>query len=146
MRRLIALLPAMLLAACAAPPPAMPPPPPLPLQPPFPMGVHLTVEPRSAPAGGTVTLLLRNGTSHSIGFNLCMSALEQRRGDAWVRVPESGVCTRQLNVIGPGREARHAKRLPAGLPAGDYRYRTNIEAPLGSSPQRPHVSASFRVG
>ena len=107
--------------------------------------MHLTVEPRTARPGGTVTLVLHNATSEQLGFNLCRSALERLQGGVWVRVPEDGVCTLQLNIIGPGQEARYQRTLPGRIAPGDYRFNTRVEAPLNAGPQRSLPSEVFRI-
>jgi hypothetical protein len=48
------------------------------------------------------------------------------RGSAWTRVPQDRACTRQLNVIDPGREARLDLRLPITLRAREYRFLTAV--------------------
>jgi len=76
-------------------------------------------------------LTLDNGESHQIGYNLCSSLLERRDGTMWTAVPTDEVCTAVLLTLNPGRDATFEKRLPSDLPAGEYRYRTSIESPLG---------------
>lgn len=123
------LIPLLLLAGCTAPAPvapSAPAPAEFPATSPARGTAQLLVEPRIAAAGGLVTLVLRNGSEYSLGFNLCSSGLEQMRGSAWTSVPQDRACTRQLNVIDPGREARLDLRLPAALPAGQYRFLTGV--------------------
>ena len=114
----LALIPALALAACA----------PLPEPLPTPSGaVALTAEPLSVRSGQTVTLVLRNGTSGQVGYNLCSSALESGSGGEWRQVPTGRVCTRELRILEPGREVRYHLQLPPGLAAGPYRFTTNVE-------------------
>ena len=143
MKRLLPLA-AVLLGGCGAP---LAPTPPVPMPPDVPSaaGVHLTVEPRIARAGSSVTLVLHNATGGQVGYNLCMSRLEQLQAGGWRAIPEDGVCTAHLAILGPGREARFERRLPSGLPAGDYRFSTRVEAPLNTSPQGVLFSTPFEV-
>lgn len=60
-------------------------------------------------------------------------------------IGEGGICTAQLNIIGPGREARHQRILPGGLAPGDYRFSTRVEAPLNGGPQRTLLTEPFQV-
>jgi hypothetical protein len=121
----ISLLPTLLLVlvACApatsAPPPAD-----------GSSAVHFAAERVSS---GVIRLSLDNGEHHPIGYNLCPSALQRRSGAEWVNIPSDQVCTMQLNTLNPGADATFEKQLPASLPAGEYRYVTSIESPLGST-------------
>ena len=138
------LAPALLLAGCTTvPPPVMAPPPAGPARPgpmmpydPQPAGPRFTVEPGIAAPGATVMLVLHNGTRHDVGYNLCMSSLEQLQSGRWVSIPEDGACTRELRIIVPGRQGRYQVRLPATLAAGTYRVRTSVQlqtnAPQGT--------------
>jgi hypothetical protein len=92
--------------------------------------VRFGVEPVSA---GVVRLTLDNGAPQPIGYNLCNSTLQQRSGSGWTPVATGEVCTMQLLTLNPGFDATFEKRLPAGLGAGEYRYVTSIENPLGTS-------------
>ena len=91
---------------------------------------------------GVMRLTLDNGENHQIGYNLCSSVLERRDGSAWTPVPTNEVCTMVLLTLNPGRDATFEKRLPPDLPAGEYRYRTRIESPLGT-PLPPISTAPF---
>lgn len=131
--RALLLVPA-LLCGCNTTPEADPP-----------MGdVRLAVAPTPADAGGRVTLTLSNGADESAAYNLCTSALQRRAGGAWEPVPEDRVCTMELRLLEPGAEATFTVDLPAGLPAGEYRYLTNVEMSAGG--ERMAVwSEPFRV-
>jgi hypothetical protein len=131
---------ALLLAGCmAVPPPVAAPPRPGPMMPwtPQPSGLRLTVEPRIAAPGATVTLVLHNDTAHQAGYNLCSSGLEQFQSGTWRPVPENRACTRELRIVAPGQQARYQLRLPTSLAAGTYRFRTGVElqtnAPRGTT-------------
>ena len=53
------------------------------------------------------------------------------RGSA--RVETGEICTMELRTLNPGHDATFEKRLPSPLAAGDYRYVTGVESPLGGS-------------
>jgi hypothetical protein len=91
--------------------------------------VRLSAERTSA---GAIRLTLRNDSSDRVGYNLCTATLQKRSG-AWTPVPSDEMCTMQLNTLEPGTSATFDKRLPPGLPPGEYRYVTSVENPLGSS-------------
>lgn len=99
---------------------------------------------RADKSGNRVELELDNGTEDRIGYNLCTSALERRTGSSWVNVPTDTMCTMELRTLSPGQKDRFTHQLPAGLSAGEYRFVTGVEAPLGA-PQTSVVSNSFRV-
>lgn len=92
--------------------------------------VFFTAE-RVSPA--TVRLALDNGSPDPIGYNLCTSELQRRGTSGWIPVDTGEVCTMEMRTLSPGHDATFEKQLPSGLAAGDYRYVTGIESPLGGS-------------
>jgi len=80
-----------------------------------------------------IRLTLDNGASTPVGYNLCTSTLQRRTGSEWIAVPSEDVCTMQLHSLNPGRDATFEKRLPSGLPSGEYRYVTSVENPMGTA-------------
>jgi hypothetical protein len=99
----------------------------------------------AAPAGaGTVRLILDNGASEPIGYNLCTSTLQRHDGNRWSSIRTDEVCTMELRILEPGRSATFDKTFPSGLSAGEYRYVTSVEDPLGGA-QRTIASGSFGV-
>lgn len=128
MRSILVLL-CLTLAACArvaTTPPAGTPPPANDRE----TRVHFAAERVSS---STIRLSLDNGETHPIGYNLCSSTLHRRSGSAWNPVDTGEMCTMELRTLNPGFDATFEKTLPATLPAGDYRYVTRVESPLGSS-------------
>ncbi|HVS30821.1 MAG TPA: hypothetical protein VMS98_05145 [Thermoanaerobaculia bacterium] len=95
-------------------------------------------------SSGAIRLALDNGSPEMIGYNLCHSQLQRRTAAGWTQVPSDEVCTMELRTLNPGHDATFEKRLPAGLPAGEYRYITNVESPLGTA-QTGVATAPFRV-
>lgn len=109
--------------------------------------VRLTVEPGEVRAGDEVTLTLVNGTEHHIGYNLCPAVLDRREGSDWVERPErpAEFCTMELRVLEPGGSTTYPHTVPAGLPAGEYRFRVGVEAPLGEG-RLEIATPPFRIG
>lgn len=126
---------ALVLVSCA---PVTPPPQSAPAV----RGVTLSAEP---PAAGEVLLILQNGSTEPVGYNLCSSALQRWDGVNWTNVETDDVCTMELRSLPPGTDATFRKRLPANLAAGEYRYVASVEIPMGT-PQVPVATEGFRAG
>jgi hypothetical protein len=94
---------------------------------------------------GAVRITLRNDSSGQVGYNLCSSTLQRRDGATWTAVPADEMCTMQLNTLDPGKSATFDKRLPQDAGAGEYRYVTSVESPLGT-PMVEIASNPFRAG
>lgn len=108
--------------------------------------MELGVEPGEVRAGEEVMLTLVNGSSGDLGYNLCVATLDRREGGQWVERPEppAEFCTMELRVLGPDDSASFRHTIPAGLPAGEYRFRTGVEAPVGG-PRVEVESHAFRI-
>lgn len=127
MKSITALVLAVTLAACTAAVPQAP--------------IFFTAE---RVGGGTIRLALDNGSTDPIGYNLCTSGLQRRSGSEWTPVETGEVCTMELRTLNPGHDATFEKSLPSGLEAGEYRYVTGIEKPVGG--ERISVATEpFRV-
>lgn len=83
----------------------------------------------------TVLLTLRNDSARAVGYNLCATMMERRSGSDWTVVPSDIACTLELRTIGPGGSTTFTRRVPATLPAGEYRFVTQVESPLGTRPE-----------
>jgi hypothetical protein len=93
---------------------------------------ELTVAPATVRAGGGIELTLTNRSDHSLGYNLCTSALERSQGEGWGEgVPLNEVCTMELRTLEPGASATFSGTLPATVAPGIWRVRAGIEWPLG---------------
>lgn len=106
----------------------------------------LTVEPDRVSAGGQITLTLRNRSDRQLGYNLCPVAIERRDGDEWELRQEqpAEACTMELRILDPGAEDTFQHTMPATLPAGTYRFRAQVEWPLGDE-QVNIASETFEV-
>jgi hypothetical protein len=134
--RLTAAFLTMLFGACTTVPADPPPPASSTIA-----GVRLSAERISS---SIIRLALDNGAPHQIGYNLCSSALQRRSGSTWEPVGTGEICTMELRTLNPGFDATFEKTLPLNMSAGEYRYITNIESPLGAQ-QAGVASDSFRL-
>ncbi len=89
----------------------------------------LYTERQTYSADEEVRLILQNQARHEIGYNLCMSALERRVGEEWqaVEAQPQEVCPAILRLLAPDQSTYYMFRLDRDLPAGEYRFRTQIE-------------------
>jgi hypothetical protein len=124
----------LLLAACA------------PVTPAPPAGARVDAVTLAAERVGTdrFRLILQNGFDGSVGYNLCTSALQRRSGSTWEHVRTDDVCTMEMRSLPAGQDATFEKRLPAALAAGEYRYLTSVEIPIGTS-QAEVATPPFRI-
>lgn len=108
--------------------------------------VTLRAQPAAVSAGDSLELVLENGLAEPVGYNLCTSALEWRRGEAWEAVASDRVCTMELRILEPGQEARFTFAMPQRpqLPAGEYRAVTGVEH-MTSGGRTEVASEPFRV-
>lgn len=107
---------------------------------------ELRVSPDAVSAGDEVMLTLVNRSDGELGYNLCPAVLDRREGGEWVEEPlrPAEVCTMELRVLSPGDSSHYRHMVPPALAAGEYRFRTGIEAPLGEG--RVEVaSGAFQV-
>lgn len=97
-------------------------------------------------AGGEVMLTLVNRSDRDLGYNLCPAALERRVAGEWVDEPlrPAEICTMELRLLSPGDSAHYRHTVPSALAAGEYRFRTGVEAPLGGG-RVEIVSEAFQV-
>lgn len=117
----------------------------------FPDTVRLSVEDDRYEPGDSVTLTLENGSDHGIGYNLCTSTLQRRQEDTWTAVDgQREVCTMELRILPPGERATYETNIPSKLrdgsplPAGRYRYVTNIEN-MDSNTRTSISTAAWKV-
>jgi hypothetical protein len=111
-----------------------------------PAGLAYTVQPVAAVPGGNATLTLHNGTGEPIGYNLCVGALERLGGGLWVpALSSANSCPPLWHTLEPGQHASAEAALPAGLEAGDYRFVTKVDVPLGGWPEADVRSDPFTV-
>jgi hypothetical protein len=95
--------------------------------------VSLTAAPTAA--GDSIVLTLANRSAQSVGYNLCVTAVERRNGDTWQNVPVDRVCTKELRTLDAGDQTTYTTTLPAGAAAGDYRFATSVQIPLSGEQQ-----------
>jgi hypothetical protein len=113
---------------------------------PPPSGISLGVAPNPASPGDNTALKLRNQTGARVGYNLCFSKLERRGRTGWISIPLNHVCPAILMTLEPGREATSRMKLPLNLADGYYRFRIEVESPLGTrEPQQSIYGTAFQV-
>ena len=96
--------------------------------------------------GDRVTVRLVNETDGALGYNLCHTAVEVRRGGAWAPASSGGgaaACLDVLLFLEAGGVADRALTLPDDLAAGPYRLVTDVE--LIGDGRRFEVAARFAV-
>lgn len=106
----------------------------------------LTTDRQSYAAGATGSLRLSNRYPHALGYNLCHSVLERRVGDQWrtAEGEDQRVCTMELRILEAAGTASYSFALASSLPAGEYRFRTQVEN-MSTGAREPLVSNTFRV-
>jgi hypothetical protein len=95
---------------------------------------------------GAAVLTLRNDSDVPIGYNLCLSQLQQRTGGGeWVAAKvERDFCTMEIRGLAPRNSATFRLDLRQPLPRGEYRFVRDIEL-LGSGERVPIVSNLLTV-
>ncbi|RKG93332.1 hypothetical protein D7V88_03045 [Corallococcus terminator] len=114
--------------------------------------VSLTTDATEYQPGDTVELVLQNQGTREVGYNLCVVRIEHQEESGWIHTPHLSVgeaCQLPSYTLKAGAEAHDTLRLPAALPAGEYRIvhdvdtlRTDSE---GRSEREPVISNTFLV-
>jgi hypothetical protein len=109
-------------------------------------GLVLTTDADSYASGAEVRLTLRNETDGMLGHNLCLSVLERSTVTGWVTVQRTPdpTCQAALALLEADGTATYTTVLPSGLPAGEYRFRTELEK-MPTGERGWHVSNTFTV-
>lgn len=76
--------------------------------------------------GDTATIILRNATDQSVGYNFCISARELRIGNTWRRYEPLRVCAGVIHNLAPGAEAILREPITAEWQPGEYRMVTTV--------------------
>ncbi len=90
-------------------------------------GLALELESTPSEPGAEVALVLRNGSSARVGYNLCTSRLSHQRGGNWVPADSRPACTTEQQVLDPGGEDRYSLELPAELNGGSHRFSMRVQ-------------------
>jgi hypothetical protein len=90
-------------------------------------GITFAAERPAYRRGDTATIVLRNGTSQSLGYNLCHSSRELRTGASWTRISSLRLCTMELRVLAPGSETQLKEPITGEWQPGEYRMVTVVE-------------------
>ena len=112
-----------------------------------PPGLDLHVAGGPFGLGDTIRMNLSNNTDNELGYNLCVADLERWIARRWLvvqRLPEGAGCTGELNRLPPGESAFGLQLVYPFIDSGVYRFRDQVEWPLGSSLVEV-VSNTFRI-
>ena len=109
-----------------------------------PADITLRAEPATAAPGANVELILENGSTADVGYNLCTSALERVVDGNGQPVQSDRPCTMELRMLPPSQNTRYTISLPAGLAAGEYRWVARVER-MSSNEMVSVTSNTFRV-
>jgi hypothetical protein len=90
-------------------------------------GITFAAERPAYRQGDTATIVLRNGTTQSLGYNLCHSSRELRAGGSWSRISSLRLCTMELRILAPGAETVLREPITAEWQPGEYRMVTRVE-------------------
>lgn len=98
--------------------------------------------------GDTIRVNLNNNTEYELGYNLCLADLERRVDGSWLvvqRFPQNTFCTDQLSILQPGESVFGVQIVYSFLDSGVYRFRDQVEWPLGDHERVEVVSNTFRI-
>ena len=112
--------------------------------------VEVTTDRAAYAPGDTVRVTFRNVSGEVLGYNLCVSKLDRRSGDAWTTVDEfpgpGGACTLELRSLREGESVQAKRAIPASSPAGTYRLVYNGIGPWrGEGRNREVATPAFTV-
>ena len=96
--------------------------------------------------GDTIRMDLSNNTEYELIYNLCLADLERRGARGWPvvqRLPEGAACTTQGLILRPGESAFGLQPVYPFIDSGVYRFRDQIEWPIGDRVEV--VSNTFRI-
>ena len=96
--------------------------------------------------GDTIRVDLSNNTEYELGYNLCLADLERWVARRWLvvqRFPGLAACTTQLDILQPGESAFGLQPVYPFLDSGVYRFRDQVEWPIGHRVEL--VSNAFRI-
>lgn len=79
-------------------------------------------------AGANLELTLKNQGLRPLDYNLCKSTLQRQTPDGWeeVALPPASPCVTGTEVLGVNRDGSWRTTLPKDLPAGEYRFLTEV--------------------
>ena len=96
--------------------------------------------------GEVVGLRVKNGTSQTIGFNLCAAEIEYRVEGQWSPATEDEViCLDILYTLKPGKTFTDFRQLSERLPGGTYRIRDTFSGESGDDGPFMVASNAFAV-
>lgn len=108
-------------------------------------GVTLTATFTVPPGGPRVGLTLANRSTARIGYQMCPTTIERRKGSEWVPTNWSPLvqCSPDYQTLEAGNEVGESFNPVGSLPPGTYRARASVWQPFG--PAQQITSNSFDV-
>ena len=93
---------------------------------------------------------LINGSAESYIYNFCAAFLTRAEGNQWVVAGSANACALSGRQLPAGETVASGEQLPAGLPAGWYRFSMtatggNVTCPPGGCPPEYLHTQTFRV-
>jgi len=131
----------LLPAACSSGPLALP-------DSQTPPGIEFQVADKLFGPGDTIRVNLSNNTEYALGYNLCTANLERRVGGSWLvvqRYPQNTGCILPLYHLPPGESALGVQIVYSFIESGVYRFRDQVDWPLGNYGRVEIVSNAFRI-
>lgn len=106
-------------------------------------GLALDFEPTPTAAGEEISLVLRNGSSSPLGYNLCTARLSQEARGNWVIADSRPDCPAEQQTLAPGAEATYDVTIPDALAGGTFRF--SLRTQVGDSRVEEIYSRSFTL-
>ncbi|MFO7892312.1 MAG: hypothetical protein R6U63_01145 [Longimicrobiales bacterium] len=99
--------------------------------------------------GDTITILLANESTETLGYNFCMGVLERWTNSGWTgveRYPYDVACIMELDPLEPGQSVFAEIVAYPFMDPGTYRFRTWIEWPWAfQGAETEIISSGFRI-
>jgi hypothetical protein len=98
--------------------------------------------------GDTIVATLVNRSDRDVGYNLCLAELDLQTPSGWQRIQRhlpDAFCTLVLLVLAPGQSAHLTQPVREEFPAGLYRFRAEVEWPLGENQRFMVTTGSFAI-
>lgn len=98
--------------------------------------------------GDTIIATLVNRSDREVGYNLCLAELDRQTASGWQHIQRhlpDEFCTLILLILAPGESAHLTQAVREEFPAGLYRFRVEVEWPLGENQRFMVATGSFAI-
>lgn len=111
-----------------------------------PTGLEFAVASEVYSVGDTAEVVLANRSDMRLGYNLCTAKLERQRDSTWEAIERHpGIdCTLPQGILDPGASVSELQPIGPWMPSGVYRFRDEVEWPLGGE-SHTVISNEFRI-